>query len=337
MEDVNKDIGFAIVGYSSQYEDEWDKMVEEDSANGTFLQTRRFIGYHPAGRFEEFSMVVTDPRGQVAAVVPGNLVNKDNAKVFVSYGGATFGGIVVRKKYYKAKYVIPFVRMLKEYLLQNGISEAYIKTTPDIFSVYDSSLLEYAFYYNGFEEYKELSTVISYDTYGENVISNLSQGKRTHVHRCEREHVHVEYISDDVDVVQYYGILCENLEKYHVKPVHSLDELLDFKNNRLREECEFIGTYYNGEMVAGGMLFKFEDTGVVHTQYLSERRSFLKLSPMTYTYYWLIGEMKRRGFSRLSWGNTTEQRGKVINMGLVNSKEDYGSGYTNNLTYHIVF
>lgn len=44
-----------IQSYDSQYEAMWDQFVLESTVNGTFLQTRRFLNYHPEGRFQDAS------------------------------------------------------------------------------------------------------------------------------------------------------------------------------------------------------------------------------------------------------------------------------------------
>lgn len=337
MEDYSVASMFEIRPYDNSYENLWEELVNHSSANGTFLQSRRFMKYHPAERFKECSLMIYNQKNQLVAVCPANTYTENEKRVFFSYKGATFGGLVISKKCYKAKYVLRLVRELKEYLKKEGFDEVYIKITPDIFSVLSTALLEYAFYYNGFEEYKELSTVILYEEYKEEILSNLTQGKRTHVHKCEKIGLNVRTLSNEEEIAEYYTILCENLEKYHTKPVHSLEELVDFKYKRLCDECEFWGTYLDSQMIAGGMLFYFNRTGIAHTQYLSAKKEYLTLSPMTYTYYHLIHEMRRRGYRGLSWGSSTENLGRTINESLIDSKESFGSSYSNNLTYHIVF
>ena len=44
--------------YQSSLEHDWDKFIDEKSINGTFLQSRRFINYHPEGRFKDASLVI---------------------------------------------------------------------------------------------------------------------------------------------------------------------------------------------------------------------------------------------------------------------------------------
>ncbi len=326
---------FRIETYDKITDSEWDDFVENKSANGTFLQTRRFIDYHSPEKFKECSLVFFNHKNNIIALCPANEIEEDEKKIFFSYQGATFGGLIIASKYYKAKYLLRIVKELIVYLRVLGYTEMYLKNTPEIFSKQGSALLEYICYYNGFTEYKELNPFIDYSKYKSDVLSNLSQGKRSHVHKCEREGVVVRQIDTDFEISRYYEILCENLSKYNLLPVHTLSELLDFKNYRLKNECEFFGLFLNNEMIAGGMLFYFEKTKTAHTQYLSAKSDFLQLSPMTYLYYWLIKEMKERGYKKLSWGICTENHGTVINEGLINSKEDFGSTYTTYNTYVI--
>ena len=53
--------------YTPADEAEWDRFVMHESGNGTFLQTRNFLNYHPAGRFTDASlMVYNEHRGTAA-------------------------------------------------------------------------------------------------------------------------------------------------------------------------------------------------------------------------------------------------------------------------------
>ena len=326
---------YTIKEYSCEDEKQWDQFIKEQSVNGTFLHSRRFLNYHPEGRFEDASLMIRDSKNKLVAICPGCVIyNADGEKTFFSHKGSTYGGIIIASKYYSAKYVMPLVQELEDYLRDNGYKHVYYKSTADIFCKERSALLEYAFYNQGYTEYKELNTYIDYGNYKEDVVSNFTQGKRTHVHSCEREGLVTREIFDDDDVATYYDILCENLSKYDLKPVHTLAELLEFKNSRLKDEVGFFGTYLGDVMVSGGMLFYFRNANVAHTQYLSSRSDYLALSPMTYTYYWIIREMRERGFKYLSWGIATEDFGRFLNEGLIANKESYGSTYGNNMTYY---
>ncbi len=324
---------YDIIPFNVSHGKIWDDFVMNQSINGTFLHTRRFLDYHPKDRFQDCSLIFYH-NDHLAAVCPANLSEKNGKKIFFSHQGSTYGGLVISKRYYKSKYVMAMAAELKEYAKEAGFDEIYLKLTSDILSE-NNALLEFACYYNGFSEYKEINPYIDYDYYKEPVIKNLSQGKRTHVHKCERHDIKVRELESDVEIEKYYEILNENLKKYNLSPVHTLKELLDLRNNRLKEECEFFGAYLQGNMVAGGMMFYFKNVMVAHTQYLSARKEYAALSPMTYLYYWIIKMMKEQGYKKLSWGICTEEHGYVLNQGLLDSKEAYGSTYSNNYTCYI--
>lgn len=328
---------YKIVTYNSEYEGTWDEFILNKSINGTFLQSRGFLNYHPKERFKDCSLLFYNQNNELIAICGACELYEKSKKIFYSHKGATYGGLIIEKKYYKSKYVIPLVKEFTEYLKSQGFDEVYLKLTPEIFAQGSTALLEFALHNLGYSDFKDINTYIDYNNYNENILTNFTQGKRTHVHRCQREGMQVRTIYEDSEVSQYYDILCENLEKYDIKPVHTLSELLDFKNNRLINECEFFGTYLKDDMVAGGMLFYFYNSKTAHTQYLSAKKEYLSMSPMTFTYYWLIDEMKRRGFKYLSWGVASENLGRNLNEGLINSKEDFGSTYGINITYYLNF
>lgn len=322
-----------IVEYSEEKAQDWDEFVLNMSINGTFLQTRRFLNYHPVGRFEDESLMVYNEKGHIVAVVPGCQIKQNNEKVFFSHKGSTFGGIIVARKFYKAKYVDELVYILKEYWLNKQFQKVILKQTSEIFCVEHHDLIDYILYKYGFQSYYEINTYVEFENYKMPLISNLSQGKRTNVHNCEKAGMYVRTLEVEQEILEFYDILCENLDKYGVKPVHTVKELIEFKNERLLKECDFYGAFLDDEMVAGGMMFYFNNSLTAHTQYLAAKADYNKLSPMTFMYYSIIKEMYEKGFNKLSWGIATENLGKDLNLGLITSKESFGSTYCNNMTY----
>lgn len=318
--------------YNDSNFSEWDSFIKNDSINGTFLQSRQFLSYHPEDRFKDYSLMVYDEKNHLAAVVPGCIVINNNQKIFSSHKGSTFGGLVIGKKYYNLQKTTEILEAVENYLKENNFNFIDYKITPDVFSTETSSLLEYALYYEKYSGVSALSLIVDYAHYNDNVYSNLSQGKRTDVNNCKKAGMTCRKIESDEDVKTMYSILCKTLEKYDAKPVHSIEELLDFKNNRLTENVGFWGIYLENEMVAGSMMFYF-DNGTAHTQYLCANPEYNKLSPMSFLYYCMLEEMKNMGFKKLSWGGTTEDDGTVINMGLAKSKEAYGSSYYINYSF----
>ncbi|MBE6119201.1 MAG: GNAT family N-acetyltransferase [Erysipelotrichaceae bacterium] len=323
--------------FTDDKEKQWDDFVEQKSINGTFLQTRRFLNYHPKERFKDCSLIVYNEKNNIAALIPACELSEEGNKVFFSHKGSTFGGIVIDKKHHNAKHVMPLVEELKDYLREQGYKKVYLKMTADTFSTVESDLFQYAFWRAGYTEHKELSTYVNYAGYKEEILSNFAQGKRTNVHNCLKENLECRKLETKEDIELFYEILSENLAKHDAKPVHSIEELIDFKDNRLKDETEFFGIYKDDEMIACSMMFYFHKAKCAHTQYLAAKQEYNKLSPMTFMYYSMILEMKNRGYDRISWGTATEDLGEILNMGLITSKEDFGSSYINNLTYSIEF
>lgn len=103
-----------------------------------------------------------------------------------------------------------------------------------------------------------------------------------------------------------------------------MEELLDLHKNKLPKETELFGVFQNKKMVAGSFMFYFFRTNIAHTQYLCALPEYGTLTPMSYIYYAMIKEMKEQGFSGISFGISTEDKGKMLNYGLTRSKEAYG-------------
>ena len=126
---------FRFEKYEDSLEEQWDKFIAEKSINGTFLQSRRFFNYHPAGRFKDVSLVVYNEKNNIAALIPACELEQDGKKVFFSHKGTTFGGIIIDKKHHNAKHIVVLVEELKDYLKEQGYNEAYLKMTCYIFSL----------------------------------------------------------------------------------------------------------------------------------------------------------------------------------------------------------
>ena len=109
---------------------------------------------------------------------------------------------------------------------------------------------------------------------------------------------------------------------------------MELKGKRIPDNVRFYGVYHDEKMMAGGMMFVFPEIGVIHAQNLSADYTFTEYSPITYLYYRVIKQAKEDGFKKLSWGISTEDKGKTLNMGLIRNKESYGSKHVLNMTFY---
>lgn len=322
-----------ILKYNSGYEQLWDDFVLNKAINGTFLQTRNFLNYHPQDRFDDCSMVI-NKKGKLIAVIPACEIKEKDKRTFFSHKGSTFGGIVVSEECYNAETLLQIVELLDANLRDINFDKIILRITPDIFSKVPLSLMEYCLFYRGYDETKELNTYIDYDNYNVTIKSNLTQGKRTHYNNCIKSGMTCQRLTSDEEIEAFYQILSDNLIKFNVKPVHTLYELLEFKNRWLKNEVSFWGGYLGDTLVTGSMMFHFDNCACAHAQYLCARQEYNTLSPMTFMYCKMIEIMRELGYKKLSWGIATENSGKTLNLGLIKAKESYGSRHSVNRTFY---
>ena len=312
----------------------WDDFVLNESINGTFLQTRNFLSYHPEGRFFDLSFVITDDKSNaLLAVVPGCVVIDGGLKIYYSHKGSTYGGIIVSRNVFRASYIMELIDLVEKTLVDENFDKVVFKLTPSIFSSAKSDLLEYCFSYNRYQLLSELSTYIDIANYDSDIMSNFNQMKRRTVKKCIKENLKFKILTNENELSDFYQLLCKNLAKYNAKPVHTFSEISDFIRNRLIYNVRLYGVYQGELLVAGTMVFLFPERKAIHTQYLASEQELSKLSPMSFLFYNLIIETKKLDYLYLSWGISTEKHGAYLNLPLITSKEGFGSSYSLNRTF----
>lgn len=320
-----------IEPYTDAYEQEWDQFVLQQSVNGTFLQTRNFLNYHPKDRFTDASFLVYQ-KGKLAAVCPACKIEEDGNKILYSHKGSTFGGIVIRQDFYTAEKILQILQAVDEHC-QKEYDRIVLKNTANLFTVENGELLEYMLGYCGYRSYSELSTYIDLKKTDEDVKRGFDRNKNRNIARCEEKGLYFRGLEGEEEIRRFHALLTINLSKYGVCPVHTAEELIEFQKTRIPDHVKFCGVFDGGKMLAAGMLFVFSRTKTLHAQNLSADYRFTEFSPVTYLYYKVIACAKAQGYRYLSFGISTEQEGKELNMGLIRNKEAYGSRYDLNRTF----
>ena len=322
----------SIVKYNDSFESKWDAFIEKESLNGTFLQSRNFLNYHPKERFKDHSLVVLKGTNTIVALIPACEIDDEGKKIFYSHMGSTFGGIIVNRNSYNIKHIETIISALEEYCIQNSFNEMILKNSSAIFCKERMDLLDYFLFKNNYKYYDELSFYVDCNKLPEDIISAFSSGRRRDYKYSLKNGFEFKKLEKDSEIEEFYNLLLGNLKKFNKKPVHSLDEILEFKNSRLKNIVEFYGVYQHNKMLSGSMVFKFEKE-VFHTQYLASDQNNLKLFPMEFLNTNLIKIAKEQGYDYFSFGISTEEHGKVLNEGLAQFKEGFGSKYCINRTY----
>lgn len=319
-----------IIRYEESLCSKWDEFVRKEAVNGTFLQTRKFLSYHPAERFVDCSFLVEN-KGNIVAVCPACINISDGRKEVISHGGSTYGGLLVAADAYKTEKLIEIIDLAETFLGDIGINKITYKVTPDIYCKIPSDLMRFCLEHAGYKQKTELNFYIDYNDYKQEIIRNFNNNRKRCVKAASRAGMYAQKINTEEEIREFYVLLCHTLQKYGKKPVHTYEELL-LLGSMFQKEIEFIGIYLEKQMVAGTMLFFFEQTQCVHTQYLATDPLMVKLNPMSYLYYAVIEYAKECKCRCLSWGIATDHEGN-LNMGLILAKESVGSRHGINYIY----
>ena len=303
----------------------------EGAQNGTFLQSRRFLSYHPPGRFDDASLMFAMENGELLGVVPAARCMVDGRACFRAHPGSTFGGLVLAKHITQAERLLAMLDAL-ETRLRTEYAACELKITPQLFATTSTALLEYALFNRGYMQEVELATYLPLaGATLEGLRAGYSATKRYELKRCETNGLTSRRITTRAELADFFRVLELNMQKFDTRPVHTLEELLDFSENRLRDEVRFVGVYRpEGDMVAGACLFYFAATHTLHTQYLATDTRVRGYAASAFLYDSVIRTGLEMGVDAVSFGTSTFEHGHVLNMGLIQNKEGYGCLHTLN-------
>ena len=296
----------------------WDDFVKQAN-NGTIFHERKFLNYHPTGRFKDHSLVFLE-KGKPLALFPAVEADIDGQHTLVSHRGSSYGGIVqpmnqsVEKK-------IKIVRALNTYAKEKGFASVLMTLPPDIYNRQLNNYLEFACFKEGYAYLKrEISSVLKLE---DSIDKNLAKFKSTHrtaYRRGVKMGVEVRE-SDDYEV--FYGILENNLNIRHgVSPTHSLKELKKLKK-LYPQRIRLYGAYVDDTMIAGIVMFDANDL-VTLAFYISHNEAYQEYRGVNVLFKEVIEDSIKRGFQYLDYGIFTINM--EPNYGLARFKENFGAG-----------
>lgn len=304
--------------YDQSYQQDWDNFVR-DSRNGTFMQQRTFLNYHPPGRFVDCSLMVFNCHGKLVAVLPAAQKMADQNKVFSSYPGASHGGIIVDKQFGTSE-AMGLVPLLTQYCKSNNFNAIEIKMIPRIYHCWPSDEIDFALRYNGFSiGSSELATALPLKELAEPA-DYLIESTQRNIRKAQRLGVVIE---ESNDFVTYWRILSDNLKQRHnAEPTHTLAEILDLKN-KYPQSIKLFAAFQQGEMVSGVVVFLL-NSRVINCFYIASNSKYQSLRSVELLFYKLISWGMEKGYYFLDWGISTENKGLRINQGLFEFKEKFG-------------
>ena len=239
-------MSIAIEKYHNQAEEVWDSFVT-NSSNGTIFQSRRFLHYHRADKFKDYSWIFYK-KSRIAGVLPAALIRRGRETWIVSHPGASYGGIV-----YDDTLGIRDAQDMTDLFLRKARHDGYqnirITLSPYWYDTQPNQYIEFALLKAGLNhEKQELSSVVPVKDLPLDVSLAFTDSTRRAIRKSKRMEVRVAW-SDDLE--SYYIILRKNLSlRHNVEPTHTIAELK--KLHRLfPEKIRLLGAFYHGRMIGG--------------------------------------------------------------------------------------
>ncbi len=294
----------------------WERFVKS-SRNGTLMQLRSFLNYHPKDRFEDASLMVLDQKGDLVAVVPAAVKHEEGKKVLCSHPGASHGGIIVGHNI-KTAAALTAVEKIKDFVRSHGFTGIEIKNVPRIYYKWPCDEIDYALRYHGFIVARtELATAVPLGRYHEKKSDSSTL-------RSARKAVKNQLtVRESSELQKYWVILRNNLaSRHHAKPTHTYEEIVDL-SNRFPDKVKLFGVYRQENLIAGTLVFILNER-VLNCFYIAHDENYQQLRPLNLLFYQLIKWGIKQGYQYLDWGISTEDGGKKINAGLFNFKEGFG-------------
>ena len=152
-------MSYTIRPYDESLSGKWDEFVMQHAMNGTFLHTRRFLNYHPEGRFTDASLLICNGQ-ELCAVIPAAVQTIDGKRMLRSHPGSTFGGPIIGAEMLRAPKLVELVAAIDEYNQQQGYDGCELKLTSDLFATLPTDCLQYALYHAGYTDEIEIAACL---------------------------------------------------------------------------------------------------------------------------------------------------------------------------------
>ncbi len=302
--------------FRQEFAPEWDRFIAE-SENGTIFHTRRFLGYHPQGRFKDHSLVIKS-RDKIKALFPATEVQLDKDKTLVSHRGSSYGGFVYRDLGIRDAFNI--VHNLKEHAREQGFTRVILTLPPLVYMKRYSNYIDFALLQNGFRYMKrEISSVLQLPAASADILPMFKPEARTATRKSIKNEISIRKCDD---YERYYEILKHNLAlRHHVNPTHTLAELQKLVEI-FPDKIHLWGAYLQETMIAGVVNFICNDN-VVLAFYISDDKSYQAYRPVNNLFYHIFQWAIDAGYTFYDFGIFTVNM--EPNWGLGKFKESFGA------------
>ena len=307
----------------------WDDFVK-NANNGTIFHLRRFLSYHPEGRFVDHSIEFYK-KNTLVSVFPAAESNNDGKNLLVSHPGSTVGSFVVTESI-SINDSFELIELLIDYAKKNKFEGIRLTIPPILYQNRSSNYIDYALLRNGFQYLKrEVTSSLFIEN---NAKANLNKFKPSHARAVRKAKENGVEIKISHDVKSFYSILKENLKIRHgVRPTHTIQEINDLID-LFPDSINIFGAFYKEEMIGGVLNFIIKDN-VALAFYISHKENFQELRPLNLLFYSIFEWCIKEKIKVYDFGIFTVNG--EPNMGLGRFKENFGASGIFRDTFQIIF
>lgn len=300
-----------------------DAFVMKESTTGEFINTFRFLDYHPEGRFQDDSIVVLDKgSGEVRGVM---MAARGDGDSIVSYPGTTFAGPVLDRAARLEATEAALDIMLGYY--ESRYSGVKIRKQPEYYAAQPFHLIDYILLRRGYTYgMAALANIICIDGIEteEDIPALFHAKRRNQVRKVIKEGQFMFSAQDEIREAVWKN-MNENLRnKFEAKTTHTLEEIRELQSRFPDRIRAFYADAQDGAYGAFALCFLFKN--VFHTQYLDVNYEYAGQYPNLLLILKLIRQARESGYRYFSFGASTEDGGNVLNRGLYGYKAEYGGG-----------
>lgn len=311
-------MGIQIKQFKNTLRPEWEEFVSAAN-NGTIFHRQQFLDYHPKTRFENRHLMLYE-ENRLAAVIPALIKDEQGTCTVISYGGASYGGLVTAPGLGVAQ-IDRIAEAVTVHWAKEGVKRILITQPPLIYLRQPHQYIDFSLARLGYKYLKREITAVIPLEFGsdDEIISSFRAETRTALRKSYKSGINVQ-TSDNVD--EFYHILERNLSSRHnVKPTHSLEELKKLKKLLPQDIIQFT-SYLGGRAVAGITVFVCNPK-VILAFYISHDQEFQEHRPVNSVYHQVIKWGWEKGFKYLDLGTFTLNM--QPNWGLGRFKENFGA------------
>lgn len=307
---------FAVTKYNTSMADDWDAFVRE-ATNGTFLHTRRYLGYH-RDRFDDISMLVHAADGALVAVLPAARMTQEASPHAVSHPGITFGGLVYSRAVRGERLVMAMEAVLTA-IRSFGCESLDYRPVPAFARRQLGDEDVYAIYRLGGQRKScHLSAVVDLARR-----PAVDAKKRNMLRKAQSAGLTVQVGHEWLPA--FWDVLTDQLQqRYTAAPVHSLAEITELAELFPEQIGLRVATTDGGDVVAGAVTYRYTED-VIHTQYLTSNDVGRQTASLELVCDSLLRDADASGMRYVSFGPSTHEDGQVLNDSLYRFKHSFGA------------